>query len=127
MIYTTVKQIDVSDWDNLVRKTYGKEYNFQQQNGCQGRGIFNLTIPSKYSEEEEMNDSIPEVVNGEEMGVKFEVWLARDPNQPLAGEEKITIGIFNCFGNEIFIRVFILWQMIFTIKVLLKQEIIKLI
>lgn len=30
-----------------------------------------------------MNDSIPEVVNGEERGVKFDVWLTRDPKQPI--------------------------------------------
>lgn len=34
-----------------------------------------------------MNDSIPEVVNGYEMGVKFEVWLARDPNQPITNQK----------------------------------------
>ena len=30
-----------------------------------------------------MNDEIPEVINGDEMGVKFDVWLKRDPNAPL--------------------------------------------
>lgn len=83
----TVQQIEVSDWDNLVRETYGRPYNFQQQNGCQGRGSFPITIPSEYAEDEDMNDSIPEVVNGNEMGVKFDVWLARDPNQPIPNQE----------------------------------------
>ncbi len=31
-----------------------------------------------------MNDAIPEIVNGEERGVKLAAWLARDPKQPLA-------------------------------------------
>lgn len=78
-----VKMIEVSDWDKLVSDTYGKPYSFQQQDGCQPRGVVNITIPDG-TYEEEMNDSIPEVINNEyEMGVKFDVWLKRDPNEPL--------------------------------------------
>lgn len=33
----TIKQIDVSDWDALVTKTYGRPYSFQQQDGCKER------------------------------------------------------------------------------------------
>jgi len=29
---------------------------------------------------------IPEVVNGSKRGVKFDVWLSRDPKQPLLNE-----------------------------------------
>ena len=88
MLKTTTKQIiDVSDWDALVEDTYGKVYNFQQQDGCKDRGKFTINIPSDYTNDEEMNDSIPEEVNGEEMGVKFDVWLARDPKQPLKDEK----------------------------------------
>lgn len=25
---------EVDEWDNLVSSTYGRVYNFQQQNGC---------------------------------------------------------------------------------------------
>jgi len=82
-----VKLIEVGDWDNLVSSTYNRIYQFQQQCGCQERGIFNLTIPSKYTEDEEMHDSIPEKVNGEEIGVKFKNWLERDPNQPLINQK----------------------------------------
>ena len=35
--------------------------------------------PSEYTEDNEMNDSIPEKVNGRKMGVKFAVWLEKDP------------------------------------------------
>lgn len=82
-----VKLIEVGDWDNLVSSTYNRVYQFQQQCGCQERGIFNLTIPSKYTEDEEMHDTIPENVNGEEMGVKFKNWLERDPKQPLINQK----------------------------------------
>lgn len=75
------KLIEVDDWDELVQKTYGKPYRFQQQNGCQSRGTFDLTIPSEDAMDEDMNDSIPEEVNGEIMGVKFKTWLARNPKQ----------------------------------------------
>jgi len=80
-----VKMIEVSDWNKLVSDTYGKQYSFQQQNGCWSRGIFHLTIPSEYTSDDEMNDEIPEIINGKTMGVKFEKWLERDPNEPVAG------------------------------------------
>lgn len=79
--------IDCSDWDELVQKTYQRPYSFQQQNGCQERGMVGLTIPPEWTDEEDMHDSIPEVVNGNEMGVKFEVWLARDPNQSITNQK----------------------------------------
>lgn len=79
--YKTKKIIDCSDWDKLVTDTYKKPYRFQQQDGCQSRGMVNITIPddNKY-EEEEMNNSIPFEINGDEMGVKFEVWLNTSPD-----------------------------------------------
>lgn len=83
-----VKMIDVSEWDKLVSDTYNRPYSFQQQDGCQSRGTYDLTIPSKYTEDDEMNDSIPEVVNGEKMGVKFKVWLERDPKQSIGNKKK---------------------------------------
>jgi hypothetical protein len=70
-----VKMIETHDWDRLVLDTYGKPYCFQQQYGCQSRGVFTLTIPSEYTEDEYMNDEIPYKINGSEMGVKFKVWL----------------------------------------------------
>ena len=84
-----VKMIDVQDWDNLVQSTYGRVYNFQQQDGCQGRGIFNLTIPSDWADEqeEETHDEIPEIINGNKRGVKFEKWLERDPEQTVGNEK----------------------------------------
>lgn len=94
--YTTKKVIEVQDWDKLVQETYNKPYMFQQQEGCQSRGVVNITIPSE-SYEEEMNDSIPEVINGEEIGVKFDVWLERDPKEWNGKEE-----------NKRFINLF--WQ-----------------
>lgn len=83
--YRNTKVIEVQDLDRLVEKTYGKPYSFQQQDGCKERGSHDLTVPSEWAKEEdaEMHDSIPEVINGNEMGVKFDVWLNRDPNEPL--------------------------------------------
>ena len=79
--------IDVSDWDNLVSSTYNRVYSFQQQDGCQERGVVNITVPEKYTEDDEMHDSIPEKLNGEEMGVKFKSWLERDPKQPMKNQK----------------------------------------
>lgn len=79
--------IEVSDWDDLVTKTYGRPYSFQQQDGCQSRGQVNITVPELYPYDFE-NDTIPEEVNGDEMGVSFKAWLARDPNQKLDTEDE---------------------------------------
>lgn len=92
-----VNIVDVGEWNKLVSNTYGRPYNFQQQEGCQERGVFKITIPSEYSQEEEdeMNESIPEVVNGEEMGVRFKTWLERDPNKPILNQTyDFQLGIF---------------------------------
>ena len=88
MIKTRTEQvIDVSDWDHLVIETYGKPYSFQQQDGCKDRQRIRLTIPYKPYDYE--NDTVPEVVNHEEMGVSFKAWLARDPKQHLVGNSNI--------------------------------------
>ena len=56
--YKTIKMVDVHDWDKLVSSTYGKIYSFQQQDGCQSRGVVNLSIPDE-TYEDEMHDEIP--------------------------------------------------------------------
>jgi hypothetical protein len=74
-----VNQIEANDWDKLVQETYNKPYNFQQQEGCQSRGTREITVPSDSYDYE--NETVPEIINGEEMGVKFSAWLARDPKE----------------------------------------------
>lgn len=85
--YSNVRYIQSKDWDELVTETYEKPYCFQQQDGCKMRGTFHIEIPSPYEEDSEMNDSIPEKINGEQMGVKFAVWLGRDPKQPIPNQK----------------------------------------
>jgi hypothetical protein len=77
----TEKFIDEDEWNKLVVDTYKKPYVFQQQNGCQEKGIFYITIPQEDTDFE--NETVPEIVNHSEMGVKFESWLKRDPLTPL--------------------------------------------
>lgn len=81
-----LKAVDLQDWDELVAKTYGRPYSLQQQDGCMPRGTLRLEIPSDYSEDDEMNDEIPERVDDQIRGVKFEKWLERNPNHPIEGE-----------------------------------------
>lgn len=69
--------IDVGDWDDLVVETYKRPYRFQQQDGCKDRQRVRLTVPEDAWDYD--NESIPEVVNGDEMGVSFKAWLERDP------------------------------------------------
>ncbi len=78
----TEKVIDVSEWDALVTKTYGRHYKFQQQDGCKGRGVFRFNVPAQASDYG--RDSVPEIVNHNEQGVSFAAWLARDPKQKLS-------------------------------------------
>jgi hypothetical protein len=80
-----VKVISVQDWDDLVEKTYGRPYNFQQQDGCKERRHESITIPDETDDFE--NDTVPEKVNHEDMGVSFAAWLARDPKQKLNAED----------------------------------------
>jgi hypothetical protein len=82
----TEQIIEVSDWDKLVEKTYGRPYCFQQQDGCKSRGIFRFSVPDNYTYDYK-NNTIPEIVNGKKMGVSFEAWLARDPKQPIAEQK----------------------------------------
>lgn len=79
----TEKVIDVSQWDEFVSETYGRPYSFQQQDGCKSRGVFRFSVPDEAEDFEQ--DSIPEVVNHEEMGVSFAAWLARDPKTDIPG------------------------------------------
>jgi len=85
MNYQNKKAISLKEWNKLVQKAYGRIYNFQQQDGCRGRGIEHLSVPG--IAEDYKNDSIPEEVNGPIMGVSFKAWLSRDPKQPIEGQE----------------------------------------
>lgn len=80
----TEQVIDVSDWDDLVMTTYGRPYNFQQQDGCKERQRIRITIPDGADDYD--NDTVPEEANHDDMGVSFAAWLARDPKQPLEGQ-----------------------------------------
>ena len=80
------KIIDVYDWDELVQKTYGRIYDLQQQDGCMERQHVTIKVPDTAYDFE--NDTIPEVVNGNEMGVSFAAWLARDPDQKLVTDDE---------------------------------------
>lgn len=83
MKFRAVKLIDVSDFDKLVEDTYNKPYNFQQQDYCKSRGTYEFTLPLEGVDKYD-NKTVPEVVNHREMGVCFEAWIERDPNEPLS-------------------------------------------
>lgn len=81
----TQNVVEVSDWDDLVIKSYGRPYSFQQQDDCKPRGTFDLTVPDGADDYE--NETVPEVVNHPEMGVSFAAWIARDPAQRIPLEQ----------------------------------------
>jgi hypothetical protein len=82
-----VNMINVSELDDLVEKTYHKHYDFQQQAGCKERGVESYTLPIE-DPEDYKRESIPEVINGDTMGVSFKAWLDRDPKQLLKDEKE---------------------------------------
>jgi hypothetical protein len=85
MIKTRIqKVIEVRDWDDLVRNTYGRPYSLQQQDGCKDRQHFEIKIPAKGADEYEFKN---DTVNHSEMGVSFKAWLARDPEQKLSDDD----------------------------------------
>lgn len=92
-----IKIIEVDDWDDLIQKTYNKPYSFQQQEGCRDRCVFKFSVPvNQYEMEEQeecMNDEIPEEINGDLMGIKFNKWLERDISKPV-GEHEWGIELF---------------------------------
>jgi hypothetical protein len=83
-----VNMIDSFELDDIVKKTYNKQYCFQQQEGCKDRGTEHFKIPTSGTDFD--RDSIPEEVNGDIMGVSFKAWLERDPKKPLNTNNKIT-------------------------------------
>lgn len=84
----TEQVIDVSEWDKLVQKTYGRPYKFQQQDGCKGRGVYRIQVPDE-EWSDFANDSVPEIVNHTKRGVSFAAWLKRDPRAQLIDDGKI--------------------------------------
>ena len=84
----TEQIIDSWDWDDLVTKTYGRPYSFQQQDGCKQRGTVSISVPD--DAEDFDNDTVPEIVNHNDMGVSFKAWLARDPKKQLNNKDNQT-------------------------------------
>ena len=82
----TVKTIEVQEWDAVVEKTYGRPYNFQQQDGGKQRGSFTFSVPAE--SEDYLNAVIPATLDTDEMGVSFGVWLTRDPKQKLTPKDQ---------------------------------------
>lgn len=78
--------VEVQDWDKLVKDTYKRPYQFQQQDGCKSRGFFRFSVPDEAEDFEE--DTVPEIVNHDEMGVSFAAWLKRDPEKLLVKPDK---------------------------------------
>ena len=70
------------EWNSLVEKTYGRRYDFQQQDDCKDRGVVYFSVPC--NADDFKNDTVPEIVNHDKMGVSFSAWLQRDPKKPLA-------------------------------------------
>ncbi len=72
--------IEVSEWDALVTKTYGRPYDYQQQEGGRERGEIRFKVPD-VAAEKYTHKSISEMADPRVRGVVFAQWLARDLNQ----------------------------------------------
>jgi hypothetical protein len=93
--------VSVQEWNKLVVETYGRPYNFQQQDGCRDRGSYNLDVPCEYAEDFE-HDSVPEVINGRERGVSFAAWLKRDPQKKIEDEDGDKAYVIELFWHRNF-------------------------
>ena len=80
--------IDCSELDRIVEEVYGRPYCYQQQEGCRPRGTWDVEVYLNEFEDCFKNDTIPEIVNGSEMGVSFKAWLARDPKQKIKNQKQ---------------------------------------
>lgn len=89
----SIQNIAVADWDDLVKKTYNRPYNFQQQDGCKSRGTENIQVPNEFAYDFE-DQTVPEVVNHSEMGVAFDAWLDRDPQLELPDKSKSSLKLW---------------------------------
>ena len=90
----TKQCISCGDLDDLVVRVYGRPYSFQQQNGCKNRGEEeHVRVPTK-NPEDYKKSSIPDVINGNEMGVSFAAWLARDPTEWNGDKNKRFLDLF---------------------------------
>lgn len=84
--HKTINVIDVSDLDDLVKEVYGKPYKLQQQNGCMERQHISVYVGKEVVEGDEneygdIHESIPLIINGNDMCVKFDTWLNATPEQ----------------------------------------------
>lgn len=83
--------IDVMEWDAEVQRIYGRPYALQQQDGGRPRGTLRFSVPDEAEADDYENDTVPEIVNGDEMGVSFKAWCNRDPNDHTFKNEFSTI------------------------------------
>lgn len=80
--FENVKVIQVGDWNELVKKTYGKPYNYQQTYDCLPRGVYSLSVyDDEDFDDEYEGETVPDKINGSDMGVDFKLWLARDVSE----------------------------------------------
>ena len=77
--FETLNIISCQDFDDLVITTFGKPYCLQQQNGCMSRQLIKINVPD--IADDYQNISVPEEINGDEMGVSFKAWLSRDSQE----------------------------------------------
>lgn len=84
--YAMKKVVELDAWDRLVEETYGRKYSFQQQNGCQDRGTYDIEVPCDFYEEDYVGD-VPANRKTNDMCVSFSKWLERSPDEPLEDQE----------------------------------------
>ncbi|TXH11421.1 MAG: hypothetical protein E6R04_02225 [Spirochaetes bacterium] len=93
--FETINTITHQNWNEFVQKVYGRPYNFQQQDGCKDRGTYSFEVCDGFDPYDFENDTIPEKVNGPEMGVSFRAWIERDPKQEIEdGKESYVLELW---------------------------------
>lgn len=89
--------VTLNDWDDFVTEVYGKPYSLQQQDGCKSRGTEQFSVreedvgkvpdPDWFVLPRDHCFEIKSLDSTEGMAVGLDVWLARDPAEPLPNQE----------------------------------------
>ena len=79
-----ITMIDCGEWDTFITAVYGRRYDYQQQDGCRGRGTVEFDAsPDTNVSLWDYADATPDEFNYRTMGVSLKSWLAAAPNAPV--------------------------------------------
>jgi len=83
MKVSTIRMVYVDDFNQFVTETYGRPYNFQQQEDRREKELLWIEVPTEKPVDEFAGKDIPKDYSTKEMRVDFDIWVARDPKEQI--------------------------------------------